>query len=67
MKTTEKKKTLYYFESDRGCGIRAARNLQQAEKEIIREVGEYGFERCRKATDQDIGWVKAMGGHIPSR
>lgn len=59
---------LYYFESDSGCGIRSLSKLSQqaARAELLKEVGTFnGLRVFRKATDDDIAWVKAMGGYIP--
>jgi len=56
----------YYFESDMGCGIRKYRNIEQAKKEIKIEVGTYNYKDIvREATEEDISWVKTMGGYIP--
>jgi len=58
--------TLYYIETVFGCGIRKAKNIQQARKNLKEEVGTYGQPTvCRKATKQDIKWVEAFGGYIP--
>ncbi len=57
---------LYYFESDRGCGIRYGTNPATVRNEILREVGTYsGVKNFRKATKKDMAWVDAMGGHVP--
>lgn len=68
MNTTEaptRKKTLYYVEQSLGCGLRAAYSLQQARAEAIREIGTDNFERCMKATSEQIAWVRSMGGYVP--
>ena len=57
---------LYYFEADCGCGIRTAKNLENAYSKIQREVGTMNnLSTVRKATEEDIGWVKGMGGYVP--
>lgn len=57
---------LVYFEFCQGCGIRSAHDLKSGEREILREVGTYnGVSTVRKATDEDISWVRGMGGYIP--
>lgn len=55
----------FYFESDRGCGIRDYRNHESALKGIAREVGEGYVTVVREATERDIAWVRGMGGYIP--
>ena len=57
---------LIYFESGCGCGIRKARDLESGKRAILREVGTYeGVFVTRKATKEDIAWVKGMGGTVP--
>ena len=57
---------LYYFESDLGCGLRKFANLQQARKQIVREVGIANRpEKIQKATKDQINWVEGMGGKVP--
>jgi hypothetical protein len=58
---------MFYFESDLGCGIREARNLEAAERSITREVGYESVGLVRLATDRDIAWVSAMGGYVPKQ
>lgn len=60
------KQQLFYLDTDRGCAIRAAQNIKQARRGALREVGEYGFKNIRKATKEDIEWVRGMGGYVPS-
>lgn len=64
-KTTQRKKTLYYFESDMGCGLRVASNINQAKNEVLREVGTANYKTVVRATPTHIGWVRAMGGNVP--
>ena len=56
----KRKDTLYYVETDRGCGLRAAQNIQQARAEEIRTAGTDGFKGVRLATQADVAWVGAM-------
>lgn len=56
----------FYFESDMGCGLVEAHRLASAERQMIREVGEPQLRRVREATADDITWVKAMGGYVPT-
>lgn len=58
---------LYYVETGRGCSIRRARSKEQAEREVLREVGTLeGVQRVREATKRDIEWVRGMGGEVPA-
>ena len=58
---------LWYFNSDRGCGIRKlSSNRRVAERQIRKELGTYDeMKEFRVATKNDISWVKSMGGYIP--
>ena len=58
---------LYYFECDMGCGIREAKDISQARSNILKEAGTFNADHglCRKAREEDIQWVKAMGGFVP--
>lgn len=58
--------TLYYIETDFGCGIREAKNIQQARKDMREEAGSF-LQVVRKATKDEVAWVRGMGGHIPSK
>lgn len=61
-----RKLTMYYFETHIGCGLHSANNLQQAQNEIRQEVGYAVFKSVHKATEEEISWVKAMNGYVPS-
>lgn len=57
---------LVYFECSMGSGIRDYRDLRSAIRGITKEVGTANNPaNIRKATKEDIEWVKAMGGFIP--
>ena len=56
---------LYYVETSQGCCIKAGSSLEEARKSALREVGTDNFESIRKATKEDITWVKCMGGYVP--
>lgn len=58
--------TLYYVQSSYGCGLYAALNLQQAIANARAELGTMHYESCTKATEEQIAWVRAMGGRVPS-
>jgi hypothetical protein len=57
---------LYVIELHNGLiGLAAARNLQSARKTALTENGSNNFKSVRKATDQDVSWVRTMGGRVP--
>ena len=59
---------LYYVEIEGGrCGIREAKNKQQAWADLRRAEGTNHAKGVRIATKDDIAWVKGMGGYIPER
>jgi len=59
---------LIYFETARGCGIREYRDLPSAKVNITRETGTYDPPSViREATEEDISWVRAMGGFVPKQ
>ena len=57
---------LYYVETDYGCGIREAKNVQHAWKMLKDEVIERHAVGVRRATEEDIESVRQMGGDIPN-
>ena len=62
-------KTVFYFESGKGAGLRAfaSDDIDAAKEAILREVGTYdGVELVRWATEQDRAYVRAMGGFAPA-
>jgi len=59
------KKKLYYVETDCGCGIRTAESIEQATRDAVRECGTDNFKRVQEATEENVEWVRAMGGYIP--
>ena len=57
---------IVYFKANLGCGLREYKTLKGAERALLKEVGTYfGLNVVRKATPQDIAWVKGMGGWVP--
>ena len=60
------KKTMYYFESEIGCGLHAARGIKSARKQLQYEIGSSNLKLVRKAKEEEVDWVSAMGGYIPS-
>lgn len=52
---------IFYVETGIGCTLIEARNLKSARKIALAEVGTYvGVQTIRKATPEDIAWVRAM-------
>ena len=65
---SDRKATVYYIETERGCGLRVARNIRQARADLRREVGTATTINCvRLATAKDVAWVGAMGGYVPAK
>lgn len=57
---------IYYVEAYGGnCGLRFAKNIQQAQADALREVGTDNFKSVTVATKDQIARVKAMGGFVP--
>lgn len=46
-------------------GIIRATSLKNAKNLAIKEQGTMNVASICKAKEEDINWVKAMGGHIP--
>lgn len=55
----------YYVSTDRGCGIKAARDEDHAYRQAARQVGDNNIQDVREATEADIAWVRGMGGYVP--
>ena len=61
-------KKLYYIETGIGCGIREGEDKDSVVENALKEAGtNAGVQIVRKATQEDIGWVKRMGGYIPNQ
>lgn len=59
-------KKLYYASTGRGACIRVAKDEDDAYEKILREVGtSAGVQYVREATENDISWVRGMGGYVP--
>ncbi len=57
---------LYYVSTGLGATLVVAEDQDSAEEKTLRKVGTYnGVQDCREATEQDIEWVRAMGGYVP--
>jgi hypothetical protein len=58
--------TIYYFQHDAGCGLRAAQSAASAFKSLRGEFGtHFGAIMVRHATERDVAWVRGMGGCLP--
>ena len=58
--------SLFWIDTDVGCGIRSAANIEEARENAKRECGTAFFRSVRAATREDISHVGAMGGYIPN-
>lgn len=59
-------KKLYYASTGCGACIRLAEDEDDAYEKVLREVGTAnGVNDVREATEQDIAWVRGMGGYVP--
>lgn len=59
-------KKLYYASTGCGAYIRLAEDEDDAYEKVLREVGTAnGVNYVREATEQDIAWVREMGGYVP--
>jgi len=57
----------YYAVTRLGCGVRKAANLEAAYQVFLREAGTCSGVSClHLATDEEIAWVRAMGGFVPT-
>jgi hypothetical protein len=56
---------LYVVSAYGRIGLRAASTLNAARKSAIADVGLDNFESIRPATEEDVAWVRGMGGHVP--
>jgi len=57
---------IYYVELYGGrCGLRVAASLGQATREALKTEGSNNVSGVSLATDEEISWVKAMGGYVP--
>ena len=57
---------LFYAETGVSCCIVADRDADRARRQVLREVGTHaGVGAVHEATEDEIAWVAAMGGHVP--
>lgn len=56
----------YIASSAFGLTLFAAKTLASAKKKAVKEIGTYAFESIRKATGDDVAWVRQMGGYVPN-
>lgn len=59
--------TVFYVEtSSNWCALIESNNLNDAKKEVLSDIGYFhGVKLARKATVDDIAWVRGMGGYVP--
>jgi hypothetical protein len=59
--------TFWVVHADYGMAIKDYRtdDYNVARKAAIMEIGFDCFERIEEATEDDIEWVRAMGGRLP--
>jgi len=57
--------TIYYAETSMGCVLESASSAEEAKKVIACDCGENNITKIRKATKQDVEWVRMMGGYVP--
>jgi hypothetical protein len=58
---------LFYLSTGMGACIRVAEDEDDAYEKVLREVGtDAGVDDVREATEQDIEWVRGMGGRVPT-
>ena len=59
-------KKLFYFNTERGCGIRIGTDEQSVRDAITRSSGtDNRIRYVHEATEGDISYVKSMGGYVP--
>jgi hypothetical protein len=57
---------VYYVEGSGVCCLEVARHPRTALNVIKAEFGNhFGPYKVRKATQEDIDWVRGMGGSVP--
>jgi len=59
-----RKRTAYYIDLYEGCTIIKATGMDIACRNALATFGTSSFRSIRRATDDDISWVTAMGGAI---
>jgi hypothetical protein len=58
---------LYYVSLYDGfCGLHANRTLRAAKSEVLKTKGTENLKSVSLATNEEIDWIKAMGGYIPN-
>jgi len=56
----------FYVETGLGCNLVEARTIETARRSALKEVGAYlGVQLIRKASQEDINWVRTMQGAPP--
>lgn len=57
-------RNMFYVSLTCGCAIVKAANLTAARKYALAEWGRSFYQGVRRAINEDVGWVTAMGGKI---
>ena len=61
-----RKRKLYYVTGGLGCGIRSGLSVEEVEREETIRQGTYnGPVFVKEATEEELSWVKSMGGYVP--
>lgn len=55
---------LMYISTAYGCAIRRG-TRERVMRQMAREIGTDNVREIRPANDDDIAWVRGMGGHVP--
>ena len=48
-------------------GLAEAASLRAARSAALRENGRANLRDVRPASEADVSWIRAMGGHVPGR
>lgn len=58
---------LYYIRVVSGACLQVAKDKEEAKEKMLRLVGSLnGVTIAREATEQDIKWIRAVGGFVPN-
>jgi hypothetical protein len=55
----------FYIETDFGCRLVEGTTLEKAKEEALQEEGSEHFQSIRRATEDDVDWVRGMRGWVP--
>jgi len=57
---------LYYIEAGGYCGLEIAFNALEARSYAAQQFGRDMITSVRLATQDDIDYIRGMGGHVPA-